>query len=153
MTKWWLIGAAAFLVALLIASIALALTSRETEFAPGTPERAVQDLLRAAEDDDIETAYSLLSRKIHATCTLEEFIDSSGLRYDDERDIRVTLRDTKLINDTALVSVEITQFYGDDPFDTSEMTYDQNFTLQQENGKWKFTVYPWPYEYCSEPEE
>ena len=42
MTRWWLIGAAAFLAVLLIASIVLALTSKEAEFAPGTPEHAVQ---------------------------------------------------------------------------------------------------------------
>ena len=46
MTKWWLIGAATFLAVLLIASIVLALTSKEAEFAPGTPEHAVQSLLR-----------------------------------------------------------------------------------------------------------
>ena len=61
MTKWWLIGAAAILAVLLVASIVLALTSKETEFAPGTPERAVQDLLRSAEADDIETAYTVCS--------------------------------------------------------------------------------------------
>ena len=46
MTRWWLIGAAVFLAVLLIASIVLALTSKEAEFAPGTPENAVQTLLR-----------------------------------------------------------------------------------------------------------
>ena len=58
MTRWWLIGAAVFLAVLLVASIALALLSKEAEFAPGTPEHAVQSLLRSVEADDIETAYA-----------------------------------------------------------------------------------------------
>ena len=150
MTKWWIIGAAAVLGALLIGSIVLALLSKETEFEPGTPEHAVQTLLRAAEDDDIETAYAMLSRKIQATCTLEDFIDSSGFRYDYERDIQVTLREVKLVSGTTFITVEITQFYGSGPFDTSESKFSQNFTLQQEGEEWKFTKYPWPYDYCDE---
>ena len=79
MTKWWFIGAAVFLAVLIIASIVLALTSKETEFAPGAPERAVQNFLRAAEDDDIETAYAMLSAELQRKCELKNFTD--GGRY------------------------------------------------------------------------
>ena len=70
MTKWWLIGAAVFLAVLLIASIVLALTSKEAEFAPGTPEHAVQSLLRSVEADDIETAYAMLSQNFSRNASL-----------------------------------------------------------------------------------
>ena len=152
MTKWWLIGAAALLAALLIGSIALALTSRETEFAPGTPERAVQDLLRAAEEEDIETAYGMLSEELRRKCELTDYADG-GYRYNDDRDIRATLRDTKVVGDITFVNVRVTQFYGGGPFDSSESTYEHRFELRQEDGEWKFTEYPWPYDYCPESQE
>ena len=150
MTKWWLIGAAVFLAVLLIASIVLALTSKEAEFAPGTPENAVQTLLRAAEDDDIETAYSMLSQELQQKCELKNFADGGRYRSSDDRDIRATLRDTKVVGDITFINVRVTQFYGNGPFDSGESSYDRRFALQQEEGEWKFTEYPWPYDYCQE---
>ena len=150
MTKWWLIGAAVFLAVLLIASIVLALTSKEAEFAPGTPEHAVQSLLRSVEADDIETAYAMLSQELQQKCELKNFADGGRYRSGDDRDIRATLRATKTIDDITFVNVEVTQFYGSGPFDSGESSYDRRFALQQEEGEWKFTEYPWPYDYCQE---
>ena len=150
MTKWWLIGAAVFLAVLLIASIVLALTSKEAEFAPGTPEHAVQSLLRSVEADDIETAYAMLSQELQQKCELKNFADGGRYRSGDDRDIRATLRATKTIDDITFVNVEVTQFYGSGPFDSGESSYDRRFVLQQEGGEWKFTEYPWPYDYCQE---
>ena len=150
MTKWWLIGAAVFLAVLLIASIVLALTSKEAEFAPGTPEHAVQSLLRSVEADDIETAYAMLSQELQQKCELKNFADGGRYRSGDDRDIRATLRATKTIDDITFVNVEVTQFYGSGPFDSGESSYDRRFALQQEGGEWKFTDYPWPYDYCQE---
>lgn len=151
MTKWWLIGAGGFLAALLIVSIVLALTSRETVFAPGTPERAVQDLLRAAESDDIEAAYAMLSTKLQANCALRNFADR-GYRMDDQSP-RASLRETKIVDDTTFVTVRITEYYGDGPFGGSESSRDRRFVLRQEGGEWKFTEYPWPYNWCPESDE
>ena len=150
MTKWWLIGAAVFLAVLLTASIVLALTSKEAEFAPGTPEHAVQSLLRSVEADDIETAYAMLSQELQQKCELKNFADGGRYRSRDDRDIRATLRATKTIDDITFVNVEVTQFYGSGPFDSGESSYDRRFALQQEGGEWKFTDYPWPYDYCQE---
>ena len=153
MTRWWLIGAAVFLAVLLIASIVLALTSKEAEFAPGTPEHAVQSLLRSVEADDIETAYAMLSQELQQKCELKNFADGGRYRSGDDRDIRATLRATKTIDDITFVNVEVTQFYGSGPFDSGESSYDRRFALQQESGEWKFTDYPWPYDYCRESDE
>ena len=150
MTRWWLIGAAVFLAVLLIASIVLALTSKEAEFAPGTPEHAVQSLLRSVEADDIETAYGMLSTELQGKCELKNFADGGRYRSGDDRDIRATLRATKTIDDITFVNVEVTQFYGSGPFDSGESSYGRRFALQQEGGEWKFTDYPWPYDYCRE---
>ena len=148
MTKWWVIGAAAFLGTLLITSITFALLSEETVFEPGTPERAVQDLLRAAEDDDIEAAYAMLSDKLQANCALRNFADRS-YRSDDQN-IRASLRETKSVDDVTFVTVRVSQYYGDGPFGGSESSRDRRFVLRQEGGEWKFTEYPWPYNWCPE---
>ena len=155
MAKWWIVGAAAVLGALLVGSIGLALTSRETEFADGTPERAVQDLLRAAESDDIEMAYGMLSAQLQGECELKGYAENSGYRYydGDDRDIRATLRDTKLIDDITFVDVRITEYYDGGPFDSAESTYNERYALRQEGGEWRFTEYPWPYDYCPDAEE
>ena len=153
MAKWWIIGAAVVLGALLVGSIALALTtSQEAEFAEGAPERVVQDLLRAAEDEDIEAAYGMLSQELQEKCALEDYAGASGYRhYDDgDRDIRATLRDSKVVGDTTFVNVRITQFYGGGPFGSSESTYNEGYALRREGAEWKFTEYPWPYDYCPE---
>ena len=152
MTKWWLIGAAVFLAVLLVVSIVLALTSRETEFAPGTPERAVQDLLRAAEDKDIEAAYAMLSEELRGKCKLKDYADD-GYRFNDDIDIRATLRDTKVVDGITFVNVQVTRFRSSGPFDSGESSYNRRFSLQQEGGEWKFTEYPWPYDYCPESDE
>ena len=154
MTKWWVIGAAAFLGTLLITSITFALLSEETVFEPGTPERAVQDLLRAAEDDDIEAAYGMLSEELQEKCTLQGFLDADATSFSlNYEDIRATLLDAKTIGDTTFVGVRITQFYGGGLFDDrGEASYNKRYELRQEGGEWKFTEYPWPYDYCDETE-
>lgn len=153
MTKWWLIGAAAFLAVLLVVSIVLALTSRDAEFAPGTPERAVQDLLRAAENGDITAAYAMLSQELRSKCELTDYATEQRYNSGDDHDIRATLRDIEIIGGVTFVNVQITEFYGGGPFDSSEWSYEHQYALQQENGEWKFTEYPSPYDYCPEIEE
>ena len=152
MTRWWLIGAAAFLAVLLIVSIVLALTSKEAEFAPGTPEYAVQTLWRVVESEDIKTAYTMLSQELQQKCTLKNYMDGSGVPFSirNSRNSRVTLRDTKFVGDITFVSVHVTRFYGSGPFDSGESSYDRRYALQQEEGEWKFTEYPWPYDHCRE---
>ena len=151
MTKWWIIGVGAVLGLLLVGSIALALLSEETEFAPGTPERAVQDLMRAVEGDDIEAAYAMLSQELRQKCELRNFSDGGYRYYDDDRDMRATLRDTKVIDGVTFVEVRITEFYGG-AFDSGESSYNHRYALRQESGEWRFAEYPWPYDYCDEDE-
>ncbi len=150
MGKWWLIGAATVLGVLLIASIALALTSQETEFAPGTPEHAVQSLLRAAENNDIEAVHVMLSEELLEKCELKDYANRGGYNLSDENDIRATLRDTKLIDGVTFVTVRVTEFHGSGPFDSGQYSFDHVFELQQEGGEWKFTEFPWPYGFCPE---
>ena len=150
MTRFWFIGAAAFLSVILIASVVLALTADEAEFTPGTAEHAVQTLLRAAVANDIETAYDMLSAELQVECELQRFAGGEGYRYSDDREIRATLSDTDVIGGVTFVDVQVTEFYSDGPFNSSELSSDRRFALRQENGEWKFTEYPWPYNFCPE---
>lgn len=151
MARWWLIGGGAALGALLIASIALALTNRPADFAPGTPEAAVQALLRAANAaDDYETAYGLLASELRADCSLPQFAathEGYGYRY--SSDIHARLDNARIVDEAAFVVVEITEYYDNTMYVGSESSRSESYSLRRENGDWKFTTYPYPYDYCN----
>ena len=52
MGKYWIIGSAAALALLLVASVIVALSESEETFAAGTPEMAVQSFIKAFEGED-----------------------------------------------------------------------------------------------------
>ncbi len=147
MTRWWLIGGGAFLGILLIASLVLAFTQDEQLLPLGTAEVAVQDFLYAAETDDIEVSYGYLSEELKAGCKLEDFVSRSP--YEDQRieDSRVTLDETNVVDDITFVDVKISQYYPG-PLSTTESTHKERFALTLEDGRWKFSRYPWPYNFC-----
>ena len=148
----WLIGAAVFVGVLLTASIVLALTQREDEFAEGTPERAVQRFLIAARDQDFSTAHALLSEARRQECPIEDLI---GTPYGGKQDLensRVTLEDTKDLDDGgAVVIARVTRISSSGPFGTSESSSERRFTLSQEDGEWRLTGDPWPFYGCPRP--
>lgn len=147
MPNRWLIGGATFLAVLLIASIVVVLLEQEQPLDPGTPEAAVQNFLKAAESEDIQVAYEYLSFSLRENCKLETF---GGRNFPKDRleNDRIVLEETTMADDTAFVSIRVTQFRGTGPFGTSEYTSTQRFSLKQEDGKWKFAEYPWPYYNC-----
>lgn len=147
MARMWLIGGAVALVALLIVSVAFALRERETPFQPGTPQAAVQDYLKALEASEYEIAYNFLSTDLKKDCTLEDFAGVFPPRPNELRDNRITLEDTRTVGNNTIVTVRITQFYGSGPFGTSESSWQNSFSLRQEDGQWRFTEYPWPHNY------
>ena len=151
MSKRWLIGGAAFLAVLLIASLVVALTESEDTLSGDTAEGAVQRYLMAVQDEDFLAAHGLLSKELREECTIEAFAggafrDGKGLA-----ESRVTLEDKKDLNGSALVVARVTQIRGSSPFGTSESSFEQRFTLAQEDGEWRLTQYPWPYLGCGGP--
>jgi hypothetical protein len=147
MTRWWLIGGGGFLGILLIASLVLTFTQDEQLLPLGTAEAAVQDFLNAAETDNIEVSYGYLSEELKAGCKLEDFVSRSS--YEDQRmeESRVTLDKTNVVGDITFVYVKISQ-YDPGPLGTTESTHSEQFALTQEGGLWKFSRYPWPYNFC-----
>ena len=148
MTKGWLIGGAVLLGALLVAAIVVALLEREEALPEGTPEAAVQRFLKTVEEDDLEGAYGFLSSELKRDCSIEEFFGRVGPRDSRLKNDRITLERTSTVDGTTFVTVRITRFYGSGPFGASESSFEQRFTLRQEEGEWKFTEYPWPYFNC-----
>ena len=149
MTRGWLIGGALFVGALLIASIAVALLEKEEPLPQGTPEAAVQAFLRALGDEDLETAYNLLSRELKQECTLSQFFGMS--RYEEGRlkEDRIVLEGTRMVDDTAFVTVRVTRVHSPGLFGPSESSFEQRFVLRQQDGEWRFSEYPWPFFHCA----
>ena len=149
MKNYWLIGGGAALGLLIVASVVAALLQSEAEFAPGSPEAAVQAYLRALDGDDFQAAYETLSPELQSRCSIKDMfggIESSRWRT---RDRRMTLEDTRTLDDTTFVSVRIAGFRGGDLFGPSEYSFEENFALRQFDGRWRFTQDPWPRFHCA----
>lgn len=151
MTKLWLIGGGVFLGILLVGSVILALTQKEDLLPLGTPEAAIQDFLKAAEADDFQVSYDFLSEDLKAECQLEDFVRQRPFEVSRIEDSRISLEKTTSVGEITFVDVRVSQFYGSGPFGSSESTYTQQYSLRQEDGLWKFSVYPWPYNNCGIP--
>ena len=153
MSKGWLIGGAVSLAALLIASIAVALTQREEPFTEGTPERAVQRFLGAIEAEDFALAHSLLSDDIQQECQVTDLASGSNSFDQNLKKSRVTLEKTSILDDTAVVVVRVTRFRAGGPFEASEYSYQHSFSLERaSDGQWRIKESAWPfYGKCSRP--
>ena len=149
MSKAWLIGGGVFLGVLFVASVIVALLESEEPLPEGTPEAAVQSFLTATEDENLELAYSFLSKGLQEDCAVEKFVGGDVRAVDRLRDDRVTLESTATVKDTVFVTVRVTRFHGSGPFGASESSFEQRFALRQEgDGQWRFTEYPWPFFRC-----
>ena len=148
MSRNWLIGGGLFLAALLVASVVVALLEDEESFAEGSVEEAVQVYLKAAEDDDFETAYGFLSSELKDECPIDEFAGGHIPTRSDIGDDRVTLEKTTTVGETVFVTVRVARIRGSGPFGTSESSFEQRFSLRQQEGDWRFTEYPWPFFRC-----
>lgn len=150
MSKLWLIGGAAFLGILLIASIIVALTIDEDILQEGTPEAVVQGFLKAVDTEDFLTAHSFLSEDLKQECPVERFFGDPHPRNNQLKDARITFEDTKMVNETAFVTVRISRFQGRGGLlGPSESSYEQQYTLRQQDGEWQFSQrYPWPFSRC-----
>ena len=151
MSRIWLTGGAIFVAALLIVSIVVALTQGEESFSEGTPERAVQLYLKAVQDEDYEAAYSLLSEELSEGCTVEQFATNAARSGDSLRNNWVSLKETKRLDGSAIVIARVSHISGNGLFGADEYSYDQPYTLKNEDGDWRLTENPWPYYGCPPP--
>ena len=132
---------------LLIVSVVVALLESEESFAADTPEGAVQSFLRSIEDEDFQAVYTLFSAELKERCSIEQIFGSHGFFNTERfRDSRITHEDTITVDSTTVVTIRISAFRNSgpfgDPFGTSEYSYEQRYTLRQEEGQWRFVEYP-----------
>ncbi|MXY22236.1 MAG: hypothetical protein F4Y49_13000 [Dehalococcoidia bacterium] len=153
MNNYWLIGGGAILGILIVASIVVAVLQSEAEFAPGSPEAAVQAYLRGLDDDDFQAVHDALSPELQDRCSIE---DMFGRRYVSQRrsaleDKRITFEGARKLNDITFVTVRIVEMHSDGLFGPSGFDYDETFALEQFDGHWKFSENPWPRFDCAWP--
>ena len=148
MSSRWLIAGAALVGVLLVGSIVVGLTQRAEEFPEDSPEAAVQQLLRAAEEEDFGAAHAMLSAGLRAQCSLDAFGGGPYGRKSELNDSRVTLQNTQALNGSIVVIARVTRIRSSGPFSTSESSHEQRYTLSWDGDEWRFTQYPWPYYGC-----
>jgi hypothetical protein len=142
----WLIAAGLALLLLIGASIAVGLRGPSaTEFPAGSPEGTVQAFIRAVEEQDANALRALLSPGAQQRCELGDI--RNALRYPEERDLRVTLRDTRVTTDRAEIRVRVTENTGAGPFDSGSYDHEETFDLVRFNDQWLIEQPTWPI-YC-----
>lgn len=149
MSKLWLLGAAIFVAALVVAGVVVALVTTRGGvdlFPEDSPEGVVQRYLRALQDEEYRQAYDYLSGDLQRRCSLDEFVTSAFSTG--TREHHMTLEDTQTLDDSALVTGRVTVFDPGVPFGPSEYSYDRTFHLKLEEGQWRLT---WPEWRCPPP--
>jgi hypothetical protein len=150
MPKYWMIGSGVALGVLLIAAIAVALMRDAVVLPEGSPERAVQLYLQAISEEDFEAAQATLSSELKERCSLEALYARSYARENLDNS-RVAHNTTNLVDDKAIVVFEVTQVSQGGPFDLNEWSHDEHYTLVREEGEWRISASPWPYQGCTQP--
>ena len=151
MKNYWLIGGAALLGLLLIASVVAAVLQKEADFAPGSPEAAVQAYLRALEEDDFQAAHHALSPELRERCSIEDMFGGRDPHVWRSSDRRITLEEVRTLGDTTFVEIRIAGFRNGGLFGPSEYDFDESFALRQFDGEWKLSHNPLPYFECARP--
>ncbi|GAA3912737.1 hypothetical protein [Microbacterium invictum] len=125
--------------------IALIVVFTRGEPAPldeSTPEGVVQRYTAAVLDGDDEAALGYLVPEVADDCESTQ----PGL----SDDVRVTLASTTERDDTADVTVTISESSGGGIFGTSEYQYDVEFTLVRTSSGWAIETTPWEFAICVE---
>lgn len=145
----WLAIVGAFIALAVIAGIVVTSFARgERVYAEGTPERSVQDYLRAVSDRDANRATSYLAPELATRCGQTP---RDGITNRSSSSLRATLDRTTYRGDRqAEVQVRLTETYNESPFSGGNSAYTQVFVLTQADGAWRFSKSPWPL-YCPAP--
>ena len=148
MERYWLIGGGTLLGILLIASVAISVTRGETEFDPGSPEFTVQRYLKALDSEDHETAEGLWSPELKESCSFEAFVIEVGRRFDTLSESRITLKDTRVVGETTVVSINVIRSDGGGLFGPTEWESAYDFGVRQSEGEWLITGHHWLGDEC-----
>lgn len=138
---WGLIAIAGGALALvLIALIAIPFAGRQQpEFAPiSTPEGVVQRFFDATYRGDYAAAYAMLSEATRRERSLAEF--QTQLRY--QRDSEMRVNAVAVHDQTATVTVTVTQFSPGGLFGGSEWSTQYDILLERDGETWRIVGWP-----------
>jgi hypothetical protein len=155
----WLLGAGVVILAIIVASVAVALLSRpqaQTLLPADTPSGTVQGYLLAVEAGETRQAYGYLSTDLQTKCNYDFFRDNTrgvmGSVPNRNRDTRVALESERPRDDGIEVQVRMTDFTVSAPFNVNEYSHVETFLLKKLDGNWRFVDRPWPISWgCPEP--
>lgn len=133
------------IAAVVVASVVVAISfgESETEFAPGTPEAAVQVYFRAIQDRDAELAFAQFTTALRDRCSTAELRRS----YTSEGDFSVRIRGTTERERVTEVDARIAIRGGGSPFGGG-YDVDSLMVLVLEGGEWRIDEPPWPLWWC-----
>lgn len=128
-------------VVLVIAALALALTRTPQAYQPDTmPAGVAHNYVLALQQGDAEKAYGYLSPAIKGyPPTAEEFsadIDRYGWGFD-RGAATIAVRDERIVDDRATVTVDETRFNEGGLFNSGQYTNSFDVTLRRDGQTWK----------------
>lgn len=108
---------------------------------PGSPEASVQAYLAALAAGDYTAALDQLAED--SECGLDDL--TAG--YVPES-LEVVLVSSKFDSAGAVVTVRVTEFYGEGLFESSGYSHNESLLLSEEAGGWRLRGTPWPMYEC-----
>lgn len=128
--------------ALLGVAVVLALRP-PPEFDPTTPEGTAQGYVQAVLDGDEDLAVGYLTGALRDQCTV------GGMRHVIPDEARVVITRSEINGADAELEVEITETYGEGPFDVGSYTFDETLVMERHGDRWLIAEVPWPMHiYC-----
>jgi len=122
----------------LLAVLAGVVVGRRTapDLDPHTPEAVVQEYLKAVIAGDYPVAAKLLSPAsgCSAADAATTYVPGSA---------QIVLDHSAVNGEHAVVTVDVTEGSGDDPFGSSGYSRVEHISLQRDGGVWKITGSPW----------
>ena len=143
-----MIAGAVVVIALIVTGVALALARDEQQQEEGTPERAVQLLLKAVQSENPQAAYALLSGELKKECSPLDFAAGNFPGYRRLEGTRITLDKRTEVDGGVIVTARVAEIHANVPFGTSEWSHRESYALALEDGEWRFTRAPWPLAGC-----
>ena len=130
----------------LLAILAGVVVGRRTtpDLDPHTPEGVVQEYLKAVIAGNYPVAASLLSPS--SGCSARDVASAFA-----PGSAQIVLDHTAVNGDHAVVTVDVTEGSGDDPFGASGYSHTERITVQRDGGVWKITGSPWLLPSCGFP--
>ena len=129
------------LVAVLIGVEVMLALRPPPQFDPTTPKGTAQGYFQAVLDGDEDLAFGDLTEAYRC--------DTGEMRYVTPDEARVVITRTEVDGADAELEVEITETYGEGPFDAGSYTFHETLVMERHGDRWLIAEIPWPIHiYC-----